>query len=300
MSSEMFAENVSPPLSGIRICVTNVNGAEEQEVRGYCRVLGAEFQENLNKNTTYLIAKRVGRLKYSMAKEKWKIPVLNMSWLKECFDKSDFVPTDSYHVGPLHGLVICSTQLPVEERDELINTVERAGGTFSKDLSEELVTHLVALAPEGNKYKAAKSWHINVISPKWIDDCIAQDRWLPEQPHMITDSMKYNAQTGQVQQHGATRDRDGHMQKLKALELAKEVYAARANNGRTASSSVSSSTAAALLSANNLVAASASTAVKRVKGVKDPPSNQQGVGQGLVSGVPEDTRSAAAAGECVR
>ncbi len=279
MSSEMFAENVSPPLSGIRICVTNVNGAEEQEVRGYCRVLGAEFQENLNKNTTYLIAKRVGRLKYSMAKEKWKIPVLNMSWLKECFDKSDFVPTDSYRVGPLYGLVICSTQLPVEERDELINTVERAGGTFNKDLSEELVTHLVALSPEGNKYKAAKSWRINVISPKWIDECIAQDRWLPEQPHMITDSMKYNAETGQVQQRTVTRERDG--QKLKALEMAKEVYAARgANNRRATSSSANSSTASAMLLANKLGAASIATS--SIGPVNEGlPSNQQGVGQGV-------------------
>jgi len=195
-SSEMCVpESDQPlPLHGLCICVTGVSGAEERDIRGYCAVLGATFDTNLKSdqatnNTTHLIIKRVGSMKYSAAKKKG-IPTVTLGWLKACFDRSDLVPCDAYRTGPLTGLTICATQISQEQRSEVQRHVEATGGIFHRDLQEGVVTHLLALTPEGEKYKAAKAWKMNVVSPDWLADCLDAGKWVAEQPYMIVKPTK--------------------------------------------------------------------------------------------------------------
>ena len=159
-------------------------------MRGYLHSLGGTYHANLINDTTHLIVKRVGSQKYIAAK-KLGIPILVMQWLKDCYDATSKVHTTPYLAGPFHGLTVCCTQMSPEERYVLEKTVLEHGGTFMKELDADAITHLVASAAEGPKYAAAKLWGLTTVSPHWVTDCVAQKRWLAEQPYMtIEGNMK--------------------------------------------------------------------------------------------------------------
>ena len=60
----------------------------------------------------------------------------------------------------------------VEERKDLETVVSLHGGIYSSSLEFGRTTHLIALAPVGQKYKYAKLWELPVVHPRWIQDCI--------------------------------------------------------------------------------------------------------------------------------
>jgi DNA replication regulator DPB11 len=45
------------------------------------------------------------------------------------------------------------------------------GGDYRENLTKD-VTHLIANAPEGKKYRYAEQWHIRVVSLCWFKDCL--------------------------------------------------------------------------------------------------------------------------------
>jgi hypothetical protein len=53
------------------------------------------------------------------------------------------------------------------------------GGDFRRDLTKS-VSHLVALKPEGQKYKFAKVWDVKVVSLKWFEDSLERGMILDE------------------------------------------------------------------------------------------------------------------------
>jgi DNA replication regulator DPB11 len=61
-------------------------------------------------------------------------------------------------------------------------TTEENGAEYRKDLTKT-VTHLIARNSEGEKYKFASQWNINVVSVKWFTDSIERGMILDEQKY---------------------------------------------------------------------------------------------------------------------
>ena len=192
MSRNKREETSDMPLAGVSLAATGISSTEEYTIKAYLRSLGGTYHANMlgggrgqERQTTFLIVKRVGSPKY-IAARKLGIPTITLKWLADCSSANARIDPKDYLAGPFYGLTICCTQMPLEERNELEAAVERNGGTFVKDFDAEIVSHLVAERPEGDKYAAAKSFGITVITYSWILACIEQKRWLVEQPYMLT------------------------------------------------------------------------------------------------------------------
>lgn len=69
-------------------------------------------------------------------------------------------------------VVRLSDLMGAEEKHELEMKIKNNGGTYNADMEYGVVTHLVAQAPEGQKYKAALDWGVFVVDPKWISSSI--------------------------------------------------------------------------------------------------------------------------------
>lgn len=69
--------------------------------------------------------------------------------------------------------------MKVEFRTRLQTTVNANGAEFKRDLTKS-VTHLIARVAEGQKYKFAMLWNINVVSLKWFEDSIERGMILDE------------------------------------------------------------------------------------------------------------------------
>ena len=98
-----------------------------------------------------------------------------MRWITDCAASSTRLPEASYSVRPFVGLVITATQLPQQERYELQKVIEANGGTYEANLDLDRCTHLVAVAPEGDKFESVKySKTVRVMRREWIHACVNQ------------------------------------------------------------------------------------------------------------------------------
>ena len=175
------------PLDGIVVCVTGVTSREELDwIERTVESLGGKFSEIFNEETTCLIAKKVGSDKYRAACTELNIPVVMTQWLKDCSSSGVLMRYENYEVPPFLGFTICCTQVTLEERYELQRKLENHGAKFNYDLLEDKCTHLIAIAPEGDKYTAAKTWgNVYIVNTDWVEECIRRGRYISEQPYLV-------------------------------------------------------------------------------------------------------------------
>lgn len=64
-------------------------------------------------------------------------------------------------------------------RFEIAETVQRNGAEYRGDLTKQ-ITHLITFRTEGQKYKAAKNWGLQIVSIEWIRDCVERGMILDE------------------------------------------------------------------------------------------------------------------------
>jgi hypothetical protein len=140
------------------------------------------------------------------------LPCVQVRWLNDCLHQKALLPPDAYLARPFEGCVITATQLELgkglvvlvvdgrqlglftdcgratDEREQLAKVVQQYGGTYSGDLRIDAAsgngpatTHLVALARSGEKYlRASMEKNIRIVSPAWIDACVAEGGWVDE------------------------------------------------------------------------------------------------------------------------
>jgi len=65
------------------------------------------------------------------------------------------------------------------ERQEIANQIKANGGEYEGDLTKR-ITHLISFRTEGNKYRAAKSWGLRIVSVEWLRDSLARGMILEE------------------------------------------------------------------------------------------------------------------------
>jgi hypothetical protein len=74
-------------------------------------------------------------------------------------------------------------------------------------LETQKTTHLIAERPEGDKYTQAKLWpHIEIVTPKWLEDCANKKVKLPADGFRVIDDSSTRTRSAQSTSKGANMD----------------------------------------------------------------------------------------------
>lgn len=139
--------------------------------------MGAIHKLDLTADVTHLIVGAITTPKYKyVAKERPDIKVLPPTWLdavREAWMEGSDVDVEAlertHRLPPFSGLHICLTGFEdIEQRNWISQTAADHGATYHGDLTKA-VTHLIAAAPQGQKYTHAKRWGLSVVSLKWFE-----------------------------------------------------------------------------------------------------------------------------------
>ena len=167
------------------VCLTGASLDEERRAEVIVRSLGGTLTGTLQEGVSCLVVKSLGSTKHRAA-IKLGIPCVMYQWLLQSQAAGSFRPFADFPAGPFADLVICCTQLEVEDRQSLEALVRSNGGVFSKMMEQGVVTHLVAKEASGDKFNAAKLWNVPVVSLAWVHACISERKLLPELPFRIS------------------------------------------------------------------------------------------------------------------
>ncbi|KAH9826574.1 twin BRCT domain [Teratosphaeria destructans] len=176
------------PLQGVILCCTSLPTDVRTRLADIASELGAEHKLDLTSDVTHLIVGRTTTAKYRyVAKERPDIKVVQQEWIEAVRQswmeggEVDVAGLEEQHKLPVfHNLRICVTGFQDQAQREVISrTVQEQGAKYDADLTKA-VTHLIAAAPEGAKYNAAKQWNIHVVSLQWFWDGLKRGMALEE------------------------------------------------------------------------------------------------------------------------
>ncbi|KAF7722799.1 hypothetical protein EC973_002683 [Apophysomyces ossiformis] len=78
--------------------------------------------------------------------------------------------------------------LPAYDREAIFGGVLAMGGQYREDLVQD-VTHLVCLAPDGEKYRRALGEpNMKIVLPHWVNECFKLRRLVQEEPFQFPDT----------------------------------------------------------------------------------------------------------------
>ncbi|KAJ5558787.1 hypothetical protein N7535_009332 [Penicillium sp. DV-2018c] len=153
--------------------------------------MGAMHSVHLTSEVTHLLVGDTNSDKYRfVARERNDVVAMKPEWIEAVRqswtqgEDIDLPALEREHRLPtLHGLKICITGFSdLSFRAHMQKTTEENGAEYRKDLTKT-VTHLIARTSEGEKYKFASQWNINVVSVKWFTDSIERGMILDEQKY---------------------------------------------------------------------------------------------------------------------
>ncbi|KAK4633509.1 S-M checkpoint control protein rad4 [Fulvia fulva] len=176
------------PLKGVVLCYTSIAQDVRTKLADAASQMGAIHKLDLTSDVTHLLVGATATPKYRyVAKDRPDIKPLAPAFIdavREVWMEGgdvDLGALEKEHmIPPFSGLQICLTGFEdMSKRKEIEETVKGNGGRYNGDLTKH-VTHLIAARPEGPKYTHAKQWQINVVSLKWIEDCLVRGMALDE------------------------------------------------------------------------------------------------------------------------
>ncbi|XP_017241965.2 uncharacterized protein LOC108214466 [Daucus carota subsp. sativus] len=172
-------------LDGVKVLASGFDMDEKNEISKLVTAMGGVLHMKASLDVSFVIVKSVLAAKYKWAVNILKKPIVNISWLYQCWKQHRIVPQDSFRVLPFSGLIICVTKVPADERKEMEKLVNQNGGTYSPELNKKC-THLVCDAPEGDKFKVAKKWgHVHIVTRKWFDQSVSRRACLNEEAYAV-------------------------------------------------------------------------------------------------------------------
>lgn len=168
---------------GRKVCLGNDVDLDmlEQDVRDLTMAMGAGMIVDQVDDADVFIGKYRKGPGYLVASQKGLI-VGNITWLYYmAFHNAWSSPLDHllhYPIpaDPLPGMedkVISVTNYVGEARSYLEELITALGAHYVGQLSAEDNTHLICAYPEGEKYKAAKVWNIDIVSHLWLEETFA-------------------------------------------------------------------------------------------------------------------------------
>jgi DNA replication regulator DPB11 len=150
--------------------------------------MGAVSKLDLTSDVTHLIVGDVDTPKYKyVAKEREDVKVLGPQWVHAVREKwmdggelNIELFEQQYRLPTFMGLKICVTGFEeLEFRKQIEETVKANGGEYRGDLTKE-ITHLIAYAPSGQKYRYAKQWGMKIVTIEWFKQSLERGMILEE------------------------------------------------------------------------------------------------------------------------
>ena len=138
----------------------------------------AAYDGQLGVTTTHLIARSDVDPETGEPSKKYKaavqhgLEIVRPEWVLESERAGRWLPAEDFRLGvACRGLVVALTGFQdMADRAAVEEDVKAAGGEFSRELSRG-VTHLVAWALRGDKYRMAREWGIPVVTREWVREC---------------------------------------------------------------------------------------------------------------------------------
>ncbi|KAK3494129.1 uncharacterized protein B0T23DRAFT_334742 [Neurospora hispaniola] len=228
-SSDHVLFDPSHPLKGVVVCCTSISPELRTDIANKTEELGGKHKHDLTPDCTHLIVGEHDTPKYRhVAKERPDVKAMAAGWIEalrklwvedadidfNALEKEwELKPFETGGgepnlvdgtIHPRRKLLVCSTGfMEPEERQHIIDMVEKGGGIYTGDLTRR-VTHLVVYKPEGRKYQAAQNWGTKTVSVEWINDCVERGLILDEKyydPLLPQDERglgAWNRQSGRV------------------------------------------------------------------------------------------------------
>ncbi|RKF79060.1 S-M checkpoint control protein rad4 [Golovinomyces cichoracearum] len=178
----------SAPLRGVVICCTSIPDEKRTSIASHAEQMGALHQLDLTRDVTHLIIGSSETMKYKyVARNRQDILPMTESWIEAIRDlwiSDEDIDLEAmerkYMLPTFHSLRFSMTgcEEPAE-RLRIAELVKANGATYEGDLTRS-ITHLISLRTDGAKYKAAKSWGLNVVSIEWLYQSLERGMILEE------------------------------------------------------------------------------------------------------------------------
>eukprot|EP01117_Protostelium_nocturnum_P017740 TRINITY_DN7277_c0_g1_i1.p1 TRINITY_DN7277_c0_g1~~TRINITY_DN7277_c0_g1_i1.p1 ORF type:complete len:1439 (-),score=455.00 TRINITY_DN7277_c0_g1_i1:80-4396(-) len=172
--------------SDILVATTGFTVERRKELFEKIEWMGGTANSALSASTTHLIATHPTGEKYKEA-VKHNIPIVKPEWIESSWEGKGRANFEDFLLPPFIGLTICVSKLDQPERSRLQREITRYGGSFEQHLTKKC-THYAAPAPGGLKYEGAIKWGIEVVSTRWITDCISCCGRLDESNYRLDNS----------------------------------------------------------------------------------------------------------------
>ncbi|CAD6443915.1 ef129d1f-124e-4c31-b5f6-0ba0fdc66998 [Sclerotinia trifoliorum] len=181
-------DTTSQPLKGIIVCCTNVSDEKRAELNAQAKQMGASVQADLGVEVTHLVVGHWDSPKYHhVARFRPDIRPMTMDWIATVRNlwindqDIDMDLLERQHM--LHTLTSLRISLTgcddMAERQDIAEKIKANGGEYDGNLTKQ-ITHLISYRTEGNKYKAAKSWGLRIVSAEWLLDTLERGMILDE------------------------------------------------------------------------------------------------------------------------
>ncbi|KAG4304595.1 hypothetical protein PORY_001988 [Pneumocystis oryctolagi] len=177
--------NELKPLCGIVVCCTSIPSEIKTDLALKASKLGAIYTQDLTSQVTHLIAGKLSTTKYKyVTMYRVDMKIMHIDWIfdiyKQWLDGDDIDFSERKHtLPPFYNLLICVTNIPVEQRVEIEEKIVCFGGKYTPDLTKD-TTHLIAAHASGRKYEFGVKWGIKIISPEWFWQSIKRGACLEE------------------------------------------------------------------------------------------------------------------------
>ncbi|DAZ94145.1 TPA: hypothetical protein N0F65_007345 [Lagenidium giganteum] len=167
---------------GLRISTTGlpVHVKVVEQIRKIVVACGGDFHDDMTSETTHLIADAVGSAKQRAAVE-WNIQVATSRWVFDSFRSQELLDCRMYSLRLLEGLVVCTTGLATESREQVERITMLNGGQYEPNMEIGRTQVLIAQRAGGAKHDAALAHGIPVVHLSWIHACVEKGVLLNEE-----------------------------------------------------------------------------------------------------------------------
>ncbi|KAB8295906.1 hypothetical protein EYC80_008727 [Monilinia laxa] len=184
----MAGDNASQPLKGMIVCCTNVPDEKRTELNAQAEQMGASIRADLTVEVTHLVVGHWDSPKYHyVAQFRPDVRPMTMDWIatvRDLWVSDHDINMDllerQFTLPTFTSLKISMTGCDdTAERQDIAEKIKVNGGEYDGNLTKQ-ITHLISFRTEGNKYKAAKSWGLRIVSVEWLLDSLERGMILNE------------------------------------------------------------------------------------------------------------------------